>query len=137
VRDPFPPEAILADVPPPIAAVAGALRAILREAAPDAVEAVRAGWGIIGYDAVEGRRHAHFAWIWPERVHVHLGFVHGVSMRDPDGLLRGDAKLARWLPFEPGDRPDPAQLAALIAEGRRVSLLPRILRAEAQVVEAR
>jgi hypothetical protein len=39
----------------------------MRDAAPDAVVSVRAGWwGNIGYDATGGRRRASFAWLWPQ-----------------------------------------------------------------------
>ena len=134
MRDSIPPEALLADYPPPMVAIAQQLRDIVRDAIPDAVEAVRTGWRIIGYDAREGRRSAYFAWIWVEHVHVHLGFVHGVFMDDPTRALGGNAKLARWLTFRPGDPVDASRLEPLVREARRVALLPRALRAEARLI---
>ncbi len=135
MRDAMPPEAILSDYPPPMAALANDLRAAVRAAVPDVVERVRAGWRVIGYDAIDGRRKAYFAWIMVEFHHVHLGFVHGVFMHDPTGALGGDAKLARWLTFVAGDAIEPARLAPLIREARAVALLPRGIRGDVRRVD--
>jgi hypothetical protein len=132
--DSIPPGALLADCPPPLAAIAEELRAVVRAAVPDAVERVRTGWHLIGYDALDGRRRAYFAWVWPEQAHVHLGFVQGVHMADPERMLGGDAKLARWLTFSAGDHVDAARLVPLVREARRVALLPRVMREEARLV---
>jgi hypothetical protein len=125
--DPMPPEALLADVPEPMAAIARRLRLVVRHALPDAIERVRTGWRIIGYDVPVGRRNVYFAWIWPQFEHVHLGFVHGVAMDDPERRLKGQSsvKLARWTTFTPSDPIDEPVLGALIREGARVATLPR------------
>lgn len=126
--EPIPPEALLAGYPAGIAAIGERLRQVVREARPDVIERVRAGWRIIGYDVPRDRRRtAYFAWIMPERVHIHLGFVAGVAMDDPAGLLEGmkGVKLARWTTFKPGDPIDPAPLARLVREGADVALLSR------------
>jgi hypothetical protein len=127
VMDPMPPEALLGDVPEPMAAIARRLRLVVRQALPDAVERVRTGWRIIGYDVPIGRRAVYFAWIWPQVEHVHLGFVHGVAMDDPERRLHGQhgVKLARWVTLSPGDPIDEPALGALVREGARVALLPR------------
>ena len=94
--DPMPPEALLADYPPHIGATANWLRDVVRRAVPDAIERVRPGWRLIGYDILIGRRTAYFAFVWPEPEHAHLGFEHGVLLEDPDELLRGaELKLKR------------------------------------------
>jgi hypothetical protein len=49
--------------------------------------------------------------------------VYGVAMNDPDRILGGDARRARWLTFRPGDSRDPAVLLPLIREARRIALL--------------
>lgn len=133
--DPIPVEALLEPYPPSTRAIAEALRDVVRAAIPDVVETVRTGWRIVGYDARIGRRTAYFAWIMPERVHVHLGFVHGVFMRDPDGLLGGDARLARWTTFTSVGEIDPRPLADLVREAARVSCLPRRARVGALLDE--
>ncbi|MGH2476004.1 MAG: DUF1801 domain-containing protein, partial [Candidatus Limnocylindrales bacterium] len=117
----------LADYPPPIGQIGHRLREIVRRASPNAIERVRTGWRIVGYDLPVGRRTVYFCWIMPEPKHIHLGFVQGVAMDDPDGILRGDGvtKLARWVTLRPGDVPDASSLTSLVQEAARVAAMPR------------
>jgi hypothetical protein len=123
--DRIPPEALLAEYPESTRAVADALRALVARAQPDVLEAVRPGWCLLGYDVPNGRRTAYFAWIMPEVPHVHLGFVHGVFLHDPDRTLHGNARLARWVTFRSVDEIQPAPLETLVREGARVARLTR------------
>ena len=125
--DTIPPEALLADFAPPTVDVVERLRSIMKVAIPGVVERVRPGWRLIGYDAPVGRRTRYVAWIFPERVHVHLGFVQGVLIDDREGRLegRGEAKNARWLTWLPGEPIDAAEVEVLIREAVRVTTLPR------------
>ena len=125
--DTLPPEALLADFPPPHQELGQSLREIVMHAVPDALERVRPGWRLIGYDLPIRRRGVFFAWIWPEPEHVHLGFPRGIDMDDPLGELRGEriTKLARWLTYSPGDTIDAEQATRLVQEAARVALLPR------------
>jgi hypothetical protein len=123
--NPMPTEALLDAYPPPMRAIAERLRRVVRRAVPDAVERVRTGWRLIGYDVPAGpRRLAYFCYVAPEVEHVHLGFEFGVFMSDPDRMLLGAGitRKVRWLTFRPGDPIDPAELAALVREGARVAL---------------
>jgi hypothetical protein len=136
--DPIPPEAFLAAFPEPIRAIGDRLRTLVLATNPDAVERVRPGWHLIGYDAPapttsRGRRSAYFAYIAPEREHIHLGFEHGWLMADPDARLEGTGitRQVRWLTFRAGDTLDAAVIEPLILEARRVALLPREERFEA------
>jgi hypothetical protein len=126
----IPPEAFLAGYAPPIMTLAERLRRVVRGAVPDAIERVRPGWRLIGYDLPLRRAGVFFAWVWPELEHVHLGFPHGVLMDDPRGELKGDriTKKARWLTYEPGDRIDERQARRLVEEAVRVALIPRSAR---------
>ena len=72
--DALPPEAFLAGYPDGIRAAAETLRAIVRRAVPEAIESVRGGWRLIGYEVPVGRRTRYFAYVAPEPIHVHLGF---------------------------------------------------------------
>ncbi len=92
-------------IPPRCATIAERLRRIVRRALPDAIEAVRPGWRLIGYDIPSGRQTAFCCFVWAEQEHVHLGFQYGVFMDDPDRVLEGEGvtQRARWLTFEPGD----------------------------------
>jgi hypothetical protein len=124
--EPFPPEALLAPYPPGHQAVANALRRLVKRAVPKAIERVRPGWGLIGYDVPVGRRTRYFAFVWPEPEHVHLGFEHGVLMDDPDGLLQGAGvtKQVRWLTLTAvGHIPPTAE--ELVREAVRVAVMSR------------
>jgi hypothetical protein len=123
----IPPDALLADYPPAHRDIAERLRSIVLDAVPDALERVRAGWRLIGYDLPVRGRGSLFAWIWLEPEHVHLGFPYGVNMDDPRRVLRGAGvtKLARWLTYEPGDTVDAEQAKALVLEAARTRLIPR------------
>jgi hypothetical protein len=127
--DGMPPEVLLEDYPPAMAVLAHGLRDVMSAAVPEAVERVRPGWRIIGFDIPVGRgRFAYFAWVMPEREHVHLGFPKGVRLHDPAGVLQGEGetKSARWLTLTvPADLLDPrlAEFARMAADlstlGRR------------------
>jgi hypothetical protein len=118
-----PPEALLADFPPGHAAVAERLRTIVKDAVPDAIERVRSGWRLIGYDLPRRRGTTFFAWIWPQPEHVHLGFPLGIAMTDPDDVLEGAGitKQARWLTCDAVDDIDEEVARRLIDEAARVA----------------
>ena len=122
----IPVEAFLAAYPEPIAELAEELRAVVLDAVPDAVERVRPGWRLIGYDAPLGRRKRYFCYIAPEHEHIHLGFERGAQMRDPERRLvgAGITRQVRWLTFRPGDSLSRATASRLVLEARRVALLP-------------
>jgi hypothetical protein len=125
--DSFPPEALLAAYPPVHQDVANALRRLVKHAVPDAIERVRPGWGLIGYDVPFGRRTRYFAFIWPEPEHVHLGFEHGVLMDDPQGVLLGEGitKKVRWLTLTRLDQIREADVVTLVREAARVAVMSR------------
>jgi hypothetical protein len=123
----MPPEALLEDFAPHLQAIAQRLREIVTTTLPDAVERVRPGWQLIGYDVPVGRRSVYFAWVWLQPEHVHLGFQHGWAMRDPRGLLqgRGITKRVRWLTFTAVDDVDPGVCAVLLEEAVDVARMSR------------
>jgi hypothetical protein len=126
--DVMPPEALLDGRPPHIRAIAEVLRQVVVRAQPDAIERVRPRWGLLGYDVPVGRRTAYFAWIWPEAMHVHLGFQWGIDMDDPEHQLHGRTKQVRWTTWDRVDALDRAtqrRLAVLVREGARVAAMSR------------
>jgi hypothetical protein len=125
--DVIPPEALLEDFPPPMQAIAQRLRKIVKRAEPNAIERVRPGWRLIGYDLPIGKKRVYFAFVAPENEHVHLGFGHGWAMRDPRGLLRGKGitKQVRWLTFVPGDSIDSGACVELVREAAHVASMSR------------
>jgi hypothetical protein len=96
-------------------------------AIPDAIERVRPGWHLIGYDLPAPRKGVYFAYVAPEMEHVHLGFEHGWAMRDPDGVLQGVGitKQVRWLTFVDAGAVDVERCVELVHEAARVALMSR------------
>jgi hypothetical protein len=126
--DPIPPEALLAGYPEPMRRIAEALRSIVRRAVPEAAEAVRLGWRLIGYDVPAGRRRAvYFCWVAPEPDHVHLGFQYGIFMVDRDRVLLGAGvtRQVRWVTLRESDAIPETQLEELVRESARVARMPR------------
>ncbi len=123
----MPVEALLDGYAPPLLEIAERLRELVTNAAPDATERVRPGWGLIGYDLPIRRNGVFFAWIWPEGVHVHLGFPNGDLMDDPGRVLDGAriAKRARWLTYEAGSVIDEPLVTSFVLEAERVAMVPR------------
>jgi hypothetical protein len=125
-RTSIPPDLFLSAYAPEIRAIAERLRDVVREAVPEAVERVRSGWRLIGYDLPIGRRMRYFAFVAPEPEHVHLGFEYGAWMTDPDGLLRGahlDLKKVRFVTYEPGDQIPTDAVVRLTREAAELAML--------------
>jgi hypothetical protein len=131
--DSIPPGLFLDGYPPNIRDLAEGLRDVVLSAVPEAIERVRTGWRLIGYDVPAGRRPRYFAFVAPEPEHVHLGFEYGAWMGDPDRILRGahlELKKVRFVTYAPGDviptdaliryTREAADLAALPSAGRPV-----------------
>ena len=126
--DAIPPEAFLESYPDPIREAAERLRAIVRRAVPDAVERVRFGWRLIGYDVSVGRTSRYFAWISPEPIHIHLGFPQGVLIDDPQRRLEGAhlrLKNARYMTFTAAGQIPEREAAAFVCNAARIAELSR------------
>jgi hypothetical protein len=126
--DPIPPELLLEGFPPGIRDAADRLCAVVSRAVPDAIERVRPGWRLIGYDVPVGRRTRYFAFVVPEVEHVHLGFEYGAWMADPDGVLRGahlNLRKVRYVTYQPGDAvPEPVLVEYTRRAARVATMTP-------------
>jgi hypothetical protein len=130
----------VAGYPDSIAETTHQLRAVVRRATPTAVERIRSGWALIGYDLPIGRRKRYFAFIAPERKHVHLGFEYGVWMSDPERILEGahlKLRKVRFVTFMPGDPLPESTLVALLREAARVASWSRAERLAALLDDQR
>lgn len=124
---PLPVELLLEDYPEAIRASGMALRALIFRTVPDAVETVRPGWRWIAYALPDAKRVRNFAWIGPERKHIHLGFEHGTLLADPGRLLHGAEerlKQFRYFTFEPSIDVDEAVLAGYLQSAAALATLP-------------
>src|SRR4051794_35040624 len=129
--DAIPPELFLEGYAEDIRATANRLRAVVKRAVPDAIERVRPGWALIGFDLPVPRRSVYFAWVWPERKHVHLGFEHGIFMDDPDRVLQGahlKLKKVRYVTVDPGAAFPEGAFVALTRHAADIAALPQSAR---------
>jgi hypothetical protein len=129
----------LEQLSPPIAHLSRRLRDLVATAVPEAIERLRPGWRLIGYDLPRrGGRGTYFAWVWPEVEHVHVGWQTGTLMSDPEHLLRGahlKLKKVRYLTYAPGDRIPAKIVVSFTRDAARIAGLSRgelALMAEAQ-----
>jgi hypothetical protein len=83
-------EDLLARCAPGVRRLVEASRRAVLAAVPGSTERLRAGWGLLGYDAP-----GYFAYVVPQRDHVRIGFERGVLLEDPDGLLEEDGTQVR------------------------------------------
>ena len=123
----MPAEFLLDGFPPAIRETGLALRRLIFATIPDAAETVRPGWRWIAYSLPERRRVRNFAWIGPERKHIHLGFEHGTLLSDPGRLLHGAEERLRkfrYFTFEPAIDIDEALLVDYILRAADLAVLP-------------
>ena len=133
----LPAEFLLDDYPDAIRETGRALRELIFRTVPGTVEAVRPGWRWIAYSLPDGRRVRNYAWIGPERKHIHLGFEHGTLLADPHRLLHGAEerlKKFRYFTFEPSIDIDEAILADYLRRAADLAILPASAR-RALVIE--
>jgi hypothetical protein len=129
--DTVPAEFLLDEFPPAIRETGRTLRELILERIPGAVETVRPGWRWIAYSLPEKGKVRNFAWIGPERKHIHLGFENGVLLEDPHGLLQGAQERLRkfrYFTFEPAIDLDQAILADYLERAAELARLPSHLR---------
>ena len=127
MNDTQPIELLLDDYPEAIRATGTTLRSLIFRTVPGAVERVRPGWRWVAYSLPEGKRVRNFAWIGPERKHIHLGFEHGTLLADPERLLHGAEerlKQFRYFTFEPSIDVDEALLADYVRRAADLATLP-------------
>jgi len=141
VIEDMPVEVFLERYPPAIRETGLRLRELIRIAVPSAVEGVRSGWSWIGYGLPDRRAKRTFAWIGPERKHIHLGFQNGVLLADPDRLLHGAEerlKQFRYFTFAPEIDLDEGIIVDFLRRSADLALLPTAARRaiEAGALEA-
>jgi len=125
--DELPIEVFLERYPPAIRATGLRLRELIRIAVPEAVEGVRSGWSWVGYGLPDRRAKRTFAWIGPERKHIHLGFEHGTLLADPDHVLHGAEERLRkfrYFTFEPAIDVDEAVLVDFLRRAADLATMP-------------
>jgi hypothetical protein len=131
--------AFLADYPAAVRDSAQTLRAIVTRTVPEAIERLRPGWRLIGYDVPVRGRSRYFGYVAPEPAHVHLGFEYGALMADPRRLLEGahlGLRKVRYVTFRPTDPIPEEPLAELIRDAVRVAAMSQAERASLELERA-
>ena len=131
MRDDLPAEFLLDTFPTAIRNTGRALRSLIFATVPGTVETVRPGWRWIAYSLPEKGRVRNFAWIGPERKHIHLGFEYGTLLADPEHLLQGaQEKLRkfRYVTFEPEIDIDEAVLIDYVRRAAELAVMPSAAR---------
>ncbi len=77
------------------APVLSALRGLVEELHPDAVEGASRKEGTVTWGFEGGKMKAGYAYARAFKAHVNLGFFQGVHLPDPEGLLEGTGKTLR------------------------------------------
>jgi len=88
----------------PVAALALALREVVLEEAPNAVEKVYRNHPSAVWFGFGPKMKDMFCYIATAKSHVNLGFCRGAALSDPNGVLEGDGKTMRHVKFR--DEPD-------------------------------
>lgn len=88
------PNHILMGHSPRVQAIAARLRALVRKTVPEAIEKAYPGWHGIGYRHPE---FGYFCGVFPQEKSVRLLFEYGALITDPDCLLQGKGKQARYV----------------------------------------
>lgn len=131
MTDDLPAEFLLDGFPPAIRETGRTLRSLILGTVPGSVETVRTGWRWIAYSLPEKGRVRNFAWIGPERRHIHLGFEHGTLLADPERILQGAQerlKKFRYFTFEPAIDIDDSVLVDYIRRAVELAVLPAVAR---------
>ncbi|MFL5346257.1 MAG: DUF1801 domain-containing protein [Hyalangium sp.] len=84
-----------------------ALRRLIREASPDAVESIK--WGQPVYEA-----QGPFAYIKAYKSHVNFGFWRGAELTDPKGILQGSGSRMRHVELRSPADIDTATLQGMV-----------------------
>ena len=86
-----------------------AARKLVLETVPQVKEVMK--WGAPIYVALDG---TPAIYLYAGRDHVNIGFIHGVLLDDPSGLLKGKGKEGRHITFSSPDELRAPQVADLI-----------------------
>jgi hypothetical protein len=80
---------------PGLGPVCHVLRRLIQRLDRDCVEVDWPRMGIASFGVGPRKMTEHYAYLSAHAAHVNLGFYHGASLRDPEGLLEGTGRRLR------------------------------------------
>ncbi|MEX1279462.1 MAG: DUF1801 domain-containing protein [Acidimicrobiia bacterium] len=116
---------LLAEADEAVRPVASALRAMVLDVHPDAVEVVRLGDRAATYGVGPKKMSEGHTYVMPQSSWVNLGFYHGAALPDPDGRLEGTGARLRHVKVRSVEGARGPALRALVEAAlaeRRVAL---------------
>ena len=105
----------VADLVPGQRPVMAAIRELVSELAPDAIEAANTRKKAVRWCAGPRPVRDAFLYAMPYPAHVRLGFVAGSRLPDPDSLLRGSGRRQRHLKLAHPSNVQAPAIRALVA----------------------
>lgn len=108
-----------------ISALANALRSLIVGLHGDTTEVARKGDRAVSFGFGEKKMSESYCYLMPQKNRINLGFWHGVSLHDPEGLLEGTGKKSRHVKVVDLAMARSAKIAALVhasMEERRKAL---------------
>ncbi len=118
---------VLALAKPELRPVCEALRRLVASLHGGFVEVVWPNHGIASYGVGPKKMTQHYAFIGVQNSQINLGFYHGATLRDPDGLLEGSGKKLRHVKVRDVAATKTTALVALLRQAiaDRSRLAPR------------
>jgi hypothetical protein len=83
---------VVANAAPEVRQMVEFLRNLIIEIDPDTIEVPRPGERSVAYGIGPKKMSEAYAYLMPQTNYVNLGFFHGASLKDPEGLLEGTGK---------------------------------------------
>jgi hypothetical protein len=103
-------------VEPRLRPICIALRELITACHQDFVEIIWAQQCVASYSVGAWEMSGHYAYISPQEDHVNLGFYHGASLSDSNGLLEGTKKWLRHIEFRNVSEVNHLEIEKLLAE---------------------
>ena len=107
---------VLAIATPELRPICESLRGLIASLHGSFVEVVWPNHGIASFGVGPKKMTEHYACIGVQSSHINLGFYHGASLRDPDGLLEGSGKKLRHVKLSDVAATKAAALSALLRQ---------------------
>lgn len=106
-----------------VRALALELRALVRDAVPDAAEELDPSAKLIAFTFIPGTYKGLFVAIAPQKAHVNLMFSKGDELVDLDtsGLLEGTGRKARHIKFRDAERLTEPGVRTLVAAAAKLT----------------